>query len=196
MKIFKTILLLILLVIFVPVTMVQSTIIVQTSNGGEVLKQTLDDDGIGTFNLGNNVNYYSASRFAANGNYTITKLEIYLGINGTPVASEYRMEIWSDTPGEPNVLVSNGASNVFSSLTNEAWNEVTYGTGPSLTNGTRYHVILRDTVGTDSANYVALRYDTEQSGDTDDECRRADNTPTWVGVDLNGCAYRIKIYGT
>jgi len=76
-------------------------------------------------------------------NCVITKIGFYLE-NKTGAGSNLAVEIWSDSGGDPDAVIANGSVIIaVENLVASSMNWCTFATPPSLTGGTKYHVVFR-----------------------------------------------------
>lgn len=126
--------------------------------GGYTQKQTqgndTDNNGIAT---SDSSNFALASSFVASSSYGLKKVSVRLKKTGTP-AYNIVAEIWSDAAGVPSAIIGSASTTVIDVTTltgSYADYEFIFPSDIALTNGTKYHVVIRpDAVTSDASNYL------------------------------------------
>ena len=161
-------------------------------------KHQLAPDGTTGQTVGNAAaNTYAFGSFIAAFTGEVTKFELDIDYNGTPTTETIDASIYSDDgAGDPNAAITNGtiSSINISSLPSAGGNyhPFTYsGSMPSLTAGTRYHIVIKANQ-IDGTHNATLRY--SGSSAHAEAFGRGDATPTWTTIDATA-GIDMKIYG-
>jgi len=150
------------------------------SSGNAVISQINDDDPI---NLRNGSSSYYIAQTFDGGGYTITAIEIKLLKTGSPKGYVW-VELWNTDGTYPTTLIS-GAISTKIKATDISGTATQYKfylpKGISLSNGTRYAVVVNCNYPIDASNYITVRANSP-AGLTPGQAYTGTSVLVWTGV--------------
>jgi hypothetical protein len=132
-----------------------------------------------------NNNEYGSSAWVAGSSYTLTRLSVFLRRNGTGTNAVISAFIYSDSANKPSTLLATSSTTYYHSNLPSAGALKTFDfSGQSLTNGTRYHMVVFQNPAYSFQNtYVAYDNTTAING-----IYKSPDASTWTGIDFSAQA--------
>jgi len=114
-------------------------------------------------------NWEWANEYTPSSGFNLHSVAVWLQKGGSNSNSDYWIEVWDESGGEPNAVITNGTS-----TTTYAWSDLTWASAkytftfspqPSLSGSTTYFFVIRsDDTEDQGANYVKIDYGNNGGG--------------------------------
>lgn len=164
------------------------------------LQQSQGTSAASTANLGQDTTTDRrgvAYSFTANANYSLSRIYILGQKQGTGGTANITAKIYTDNAGAPGTLLNTSETTVVGSAFPASWDLVAFnwasGNRPSLSNGTRYWVVLQASA-ISAANFVNLRFQSSGTEAVDFTDIASPSTGDWQPLDSSaaGALYLYK----
>ncbi|MEK7098929.1 MAG: choice-of-anchor R domain-containing protein, partial [Patescibacteria group bacterium] len=139
-----------------------------------------------------------AQSFTANATGPLTKISVFLGKSGTPTA-DLNVRITTDVSGRPDTsALSNGTATIARTIVGAtpSWIDVPFATPPTVTNGTKYWIVLDYSANSATHHWNWRKDNTDgYAGQTGKSAPNwSAGSPVWTGVG-GDLAFRVWIGG-
>jgi len=126
---------------------------------------------------------------------TVGRAVIWMTIAGTP-GDNFRVLIQGDSGGFPDKsTITNGTSNNVSSPAggNRVPISVTWATPPTITSGTKYHMVFERTGAADAVNYYNINYELADNYGGQTSAVQVGTTTTWGSSNVNDILFHMEL---
>lgn len=143
---------------------------------------------------------YNAQQFTATATGTIPSVKFFMRLtDGTPTDG-VTVQVWTDSSDSPGSLISGATVNIAQASIvngNNSWDvseftTATFGTPPSVTNGTKYWVVMKRQGAVDAVNYNNM-WDTDPASYSGGLFKLGTIVPVWGSAINVDQAYEVSI---
>ncbi len=127
-------------------------------------------------------NTYVAQGFKVSENTTVSALWLSIAKANNPT-NNLQVEIWDDSSGSPNAVITNGTATAQSGRTHSTdskWRRFVFPTPPALTANTQYHIVINSSGAVDAVNYWRLSWFNSSKKYPHGNVNVGNATPTWT----------------